>query len=149
MLRALPASADGLTTATGRPAAEIAASLEVLAAGGYAERHGDGVWHATPQYLREPRPDEFDEPHRSLVAAYLDDMYERELGLLTWAVAHREEFGSWARAQRASVRVTEPQLRELEAAYREMLAPYCHQPRRSAPGTREVALRFYAFPSQR
>jgi hypothetical protein len=146
VLRALPASAGELASATGRPPAEVAASLEVLAAGGYVERHGDGLWHAAPQYLREPRPDEFDEPHRSLVAAYLDEMYERELRLLTWAAAHREEFGSWARAQRAAVRVTEPQLREIEAAYREMLAPYCHQSRRPAPGTREVALRFYAFP---
>jgi hypothetical protein len=146
VLRALPASADDLVSVTGRPESEIAASLDVLATDGYVEQYRDGRWHAAPQYLREPRPDEFDEPHRSRVAAYLDEMYRQELRLLAWAAAHREEFGPWAKAQRAAVRLTEPQLRDLEAAYRELLAPYCQQRRRPAPGTREVALRFYAFP---
>jgi len=146
MLRALPATADSLISVTGLPSAEIAASLGALAADGYVEQRKDGRWHAAPLYLREPRPDEFDEPHRSRVAAYLDEKYEQELRLLTWAAAHREEFGSWGKAQRAAVRLTEPQLRELEVAYRELLAPYCHQRRDPAPGTREVALRFYAFP---
>ena len=146
VLRGLPATADGLVSGTGRPAAEIATALGALAADGYVEQREDGCWHEVPQYLSEPRPDEFDEPHRSRVAAHLDEMYEQELRLFAWAAAHRTEFGPWAKAQRAAVRLTEPQLRELEIAFRELLAPYCHQRRRPAPGAREVALRFYAFP---
>ncbi|HET6500709.1 MAG TPA: hypothetical protein VFG87_08085 [Amycolatopsis sp.] len=147
LLRALPATADDLARVTGGRAAEIAASLGILATDGYVRHHRDGRWHAVPQHLREPRQDEFDEPHRSRVAAYLNEKYDRELRLLAWAVAHRDKFGPWGKAQRAAVRLTEQELRELEAAYRELLTSYCQPRRRPASGTREVAVRFYAFPT--
>jgi hypothetical protein len=98
-------------------------------------------------YLREPRPDEFDEPHRSLVAAYLDEKYDQELRLLAWAAARREEFGPWGKAQRAALRLTAPELRRFETAYLELLAQFSCLRRRPAPGAREVAVRFYAFPA--
>lgn len=118
----------------------------MLRSDGYARLGRDGQWTGVPQYLREPRPDEFDEPHRSLVAGFLDERYDQELRLLTWAASHREDFGPWGKAQRASTRLTAAELRELEAEYLELLTRYCHLHRHPAPGLRKVALRFYAFP---
>ncbi len=128
------------------PAGELPASFEILAAEGYVRQHRDGRWHAVPQHLREPRPDDFAEPYRTQVATYLDGMYEQEGRLLTWAAAHRDEFGPWGAAQRAAVWLTEPQLRELEAAYRQLLVPYTHLRRPPGPAARQIATRFYAFP---
>jgi len=147
VLRALPGTAEELARRTGMTAADIESCLERLAADGFAQSRRDGVWMALPQYLLEPRPDDFGEPHRTRVAAYLDELYERELKLLSWAAAHRDEFGPWGKAQRASARLTEPELREFEAEYLELLTRYVRLRGNSAPGVRRVAVRFYAFPT--
>jgi hypothetical protein len=150
LMRALgdlaPATAHELAGATGTPAADVGKSLAALGSEGYVRQGRDGRWAGVPQYLREPRPDAYDEPHRSLVTDFLDQMYARELRLLTWAAAHRDDFGPWGKAQRASARLTESDLRELEAEYLELLTRYCHLRGHPAPGTRRVELRFYAFP---
>jgi DNA-binding transcriptional ArsR family regulator len=146
LLRGLPATADDLAAATGQPAAEVAATLDSLAEDGYVRRRRDGRWHELPQYLREPRPDEFAEPHRSRVAAYLDEKYDEEVRLLAWAATHRDEFGPWGKAQRASARLTVSELREFEVAYLELLTRFCQLRRDPVPGVRKVAVRFYAFP---
>jgi hypothetical protein len=145
LLRALPATAAELATRTG--AADVEEDLCRLAEDGFVRRQRDGRWVALPQALRETRPDEFAEPHRSRVAAYLDELYERELALLSWAAAHRDEFGPWGKAQRASARLTEPELRAFEAEYLELLARYVRLRGRPGPGVRRVAVRFFAFPS--
>lgn len=145
VVRVLPANAQEVSRHSGLPEAEVEQRLTVLAEDGFVRRRRDGRWRAVPQFLREPRPDEFDEPHRARVAEFLDEKYDRELGLLAWAAAHRDEFGPWGKAHRATARLTDADLRELEAEYMEMLVRYCC--RRPTPGAREVAVRFYTFPA--
>lgn len=147
LLGGLPATSRELPQRTGLPEAEVARRLEVLSDAGFVRQQRDGRWHELPRYLREPRPDDFSEPHRSRVAAYLDELYDRELELLSWAAEHRDEFGPWGKAQRASARLTEPELRELEAEYLELLTRYVRLRGRPAPGVRHVQLRFFAFPA--
>ncbi|MFL6125894.1 hypothetical protein [Actinophytocola sp.] len=127
--------------------ADVEECLGRLAADGFVRRQRDGRWVGLPQSLREPRPDDFGEPHRTRVAAYLDQLYHRELALLSWATAHRAEFGPWSRAQRASARLTESELRAFEAEYLELLTRYVRLRSGPAPGVRRLAVRFYAFPS--
>ncbi|WP_236796233.1 winged helix-turn-helix domain-containing protein [Amycolatopsis sp. GM8] len=146
ILAALPSTVDNLAGETGLPASEIATTLRVLAADGYAREGRDGRWSALPQSVLEPRLEEIAEPHRTRMAQYLDAKYERELKLLAWAAEHRGEFGPWGKASRAAARLTEADLRAFEAEYRELLAQYCQLRRHPAPGVREVAVRFYAFP---
>lgn len=146
LLRGLPATADDLAATTDRPVTEVAATLDSLAEDGYVRRRRDGRWHELPQYLREPRLDELAEPHRSRVTAYLDEKYDEEVRLLAWAAAHRDEFGPWGKAQRASARLTAPELREFEIAYLELLTRFCQLRHHPVPGVRTVAVRFYAFP---
>jgi hypothetical protein len=144
VFRGLPATAEELA---GTGIAGVEDILEGLAADGFVRRRRDGRWIALPQSLREPRPDEFDEPHRTRVAAFLDEKYDRELELLSWAAAHRYEFGEWGKAQRASVRLTESDLREFEAEYLELLTRYVRLRGHAAPDVRRLAVRFYAFPA--
>jgi hypothetical protein len=144
LFQRLPATAEELAS-TGLDGVEP--MLERLAADGFVRRSRDGRWIALPQSLREPRPDEFDEPYRTRVAAFLDEKYDEELDLLSWAAAHRDEFGSWGRAQRASARLTEQELRAFEAEYLELLTRYVRLRGRPAPGVRRLAVRFYAFPA--
>ncbi|NKQ57559.1 hypothetical protein HFP15_32315 [Amycolatopsis sp. K13G38] len=100
-----------------------------------------------PEYVREPRPEDFPAAQRARVADYLDGKYERELELLSWAAAHRDEFGPWGKAQRASAQLSEAELRAFEAEYLELLTRYCRLRRRPGPGARQVLVRFYAFPA--
>ncbi len=144
LFRILPATIEELA---GTGIAGVEGLLERLAADGYVRWQRDGRWVALPQSLRETRPEEFDEPYRSRVAAFLDEKYDQELELLSWAAAHRDEFGQWGRAQRASARLTEAELREFEAEYLELLTRYVRLRGRPEPGVRRLAVRFYAFPA--
>jgi hypothetical protein len=144
LFRYLPATAEELA---GAGLGDVERILDRLAADGFVRRQRDGRWVALPQSLWEPRPDEFDEPYRTRVAAFLDEKYGEELALLSWAARHRDEFGPWGRAQRASARLTELELREFEAEYLELLTRYVRLRGRPAPGVRRLAVRFYAFPT--
>ncbi|TNC29255.1 hypothetical protein FG385_03090 [Amycolatopsis alkalitolerans] len=146
LLAALPSTVDDLARLTGQAGSEIATRLGALAADGYARKGRDGKWSALPQYFREPKLDEIDEPDRARVARYLDEKYDRELRLLAWAAGHRAEFGPWGRAHRAAARLTEPELRRFADDYRDLLTRHCQAHRHPVPGEREVAVRFYAFP---
>ncbi|WP_435157478.1 hypothetical protein [Amycolatopsis sacchari] len=141
VLRRLPATADELPP-------DLAERLGALAAAGHVRRRRDGRWSALPQYLREPKPDDFPGPQRARVAEFLDRKYRRELELLSWAASHRDEFGPWGKAERASVVLTEADLRKFEAEYLDLLLRYCRLRRPADPAAREVAVRFYAFPAR-
>lgn len=52
---------------------------------------------------------------------------------------HRDDFGPWGKGERATAHLT-------EAEYHELATRYCLLRTGRAPGTREVAIRFYAFP---
>ncbi|HVV12617.1 hypothetical protein [Amycolatopsis sp.] len=143
LMRELPATTAELAARTGRAETEIQRCLETLAAAGFARRR-NARWRALPVDLREPSPAEYTGPQRARVTKYLEDKYARELKLLSWAADHRDEFGPWGKASRAAARLTDAELRAFEAEYMELLARYCG--RRPAPGAREVAVRFYAFP---
>jgi len=86
------------------------------------------------------------DPADERFAAYLDQKYEHELRLLTWAVEHRTEFGQWATGSRAILHMTEVDLARFDAEYNDLLTRYCLLHNKPEPGTREVALRLYGFP---
>jgi DNA-binding transcriptional ArsR family regulator len=147
VMRSLPATVPDLASRTGLSTDDVVGHLETLARDGFVRRRRDGRWHAVAQYLRETRPEEFGEPHRTRVAEYLDQTYDRELELLSWAAKHRTEFGPWGKAQRASARLTELELREFEAEYLELLTRYVRLRGQPARGARSVGGRFFAFPA--
>jgi hypothetical protein len=146
VVRELPATAEEVALRTGLSAGDVTECLKTLAGNGFVRRNRNGRWSAIPQDLREPKPDDFDEADRARVAEFLDAKYEREVALLSWAAANRDEFGPWATAQRTSARLTEPELRELDAEYRELITRYCRRRRRPVEGEQELSVRFYAFP---
>ncbi|MEV7550514.1 helix-turn-helix domain-containing protein [Amycolatopsis sp. NPDC089917] len=142
----LPADADEIAGRTGLARAEVAECLETLQDNGFVRRDRKGTWISIQQDLREPRPDDYDGADRERVAAFLDAKYANELALLSWAAQHRDEFGPWSTAQRTSTRLTEEELRELDAEYRELITRYCQRRRRPAADEKELSVRFYAFP---
>ncbi|MEU3622362.1 helix-turn-helix domain-containing protein [Amycolatopsis coloradensis] len=142
----LPATADDVAHETGLGRAEVTACLKTLQDNGFVRRDRKGRWISIPHDLREPRPDDYDGADRERVAAFLDAKYANEITLLSWAAEHRDEFGPWSTAQRASTRLTEAEFRELEAEYRELIMRYCHRRRRPAANEKELSVRFYAFP---
>ncbi|MEN3267811.1 hypothetical protein [Pseudonocardia sp.] len=61
------------------------------------------------------------------------------------AANHRDEFGSWGKGERAVTHLTVTELASFKAEYNELLIRYCLLHARPTAGTREVAIRFYAF----
>nr|WP_052478149.1 hypothetical protein [Kibdelosporangium sp. MJ126-NF4]CEL16431.1 hypothetical protein [Kibdelosporangium sp. MJ126-NF4]CTQ90383.1 hypothetical protein [Kibdelosporangium sp. MJ126-NF4] len=137
-----PATADDLATVLGLPGKEVAAKLATLAKAGHVRKGRDGRWHGASLNLEQPDPAETDER----MAAYLEQKYQNELGLLTWAARNRTEFGPWATGSRAVVHLSETDLARFDAEYNDLLTRYCLLHNKPGPGTRELALRFYAFP---
>ena len=143
LLRSLgngPAHADTLA------GANVTATLERLAQAGHVRRLRDRRWALAKQNLRMPNLADVAEKDRPAVAAYLDAKYDRELRLLGWAARHRDEFGPWGRGERATTHLTAAQLASFDAEYRDLVTRYCLLHDGQADGTREVAIRFYAFP---
>jgi DNA-binding transcriptional ArsR family regulator len=141
-----PATADTLAAALGLPGDEVTTKLSTLAQAGYVRQGRDGRWRGIPQNIKQPNLDEVDEAERQRVAAYLDAKYDTELRLLTWAAQHRDEFGPWGKGHRAVVHLSEAELARFDAEYDDLLIRYCLLHNKPAPGTREVAIRCYAFP---
>ncbi|KFU82198.1 hypothetical protein BB31_04375 [Amycolatopsis lurida NRRL 2430] len=147
--RGLPGDTEGVARRAGLERAEVAECLNTLRDNGFVRRDRKGNWIAIPQDLREPRPEDYDGADRERVAAFLDAKYADEVTLLSWAAAHRDEFGPWATAQRTSTRLTEEEFRELDAEYHELITRYCRGRRRPVEGEKELSVRFYAFPPPR
>ncbi|OXM54026.1 helix-turn-helix domain-containing protein [Amycolatopsis alba] len=144
--RELPAVTEEIARRTGLERAEVADCLKTLRDNGFVRRERKGSWASIQQDLREPRPDDYDGADRERVTAFLDAKYANEVALLSWAAAHRDEFGPWSTAQRTSTRLTEEEFRELEAEYHELIARYSQRRRRPTAEEKELSLRFYAFP---
>ncbi|ONI75260.1 hypothetical protein ALI144C_41755 [Actinosynnema sp. ALI-1.44] len=140
-----PTSADTLATVLGMPGDDVAAKLTALAQAGHARQGRDGRWRTTPLNLLQPDPAETDDQ----MAAYLEQKYQNELRLLTWAVRNRTEFGAWATGSRAVLHLSEADLARFTAEYDELLTRYCLLHNKPEPDTRELALRFYGFPFPR
>lgn len=141
-----PMTVDELAAATGRRTDDATAALHQLALSGYARQDRAGRWRRGRQDLRMPTLDDVDEAERPRIAAFLDAKFAHELKLLTWAAEHRDDFGPWGKGERASAYLTEAELAGLDAEYHELAIRYCLLRTGQAPGTREVAIRFYAFP---
>jgi DNA-binding transcriptional ArsR family regulator len=142
-----PATVDQLAAAAKLPAEQVRTVLGRLQNGGYARRQRDGRWRGPgPLSLRLPVLSDVAAADRSRVAAFLDAKFDRELRLLTWASRHRDEFGGWGKGERARAHLTRAELDSLEAEYRDLLTRYCLLHDGPAPGTQEMAIRFYAFP---
>jgi hypothetical protein len=138
------AQSDTLTTALGRRGSEV--TLHRLAGAGYVRQSGDGRWRPGRQTLWIPTLDEINDSERPKVAAFLEAKYAAELQLLTWAANHRDEFDSWGKGERAVTHLTVTELASFNAEYNELLIRYCLLHAGPTAGTREVAIRFYAFP---
>ncbi|MBP2324975.1 hypothetical protein JOF56_005360 [Kibdelosporangium banguiense] len=147
VLSAAPATVEHLATTLERPATTVHSVLHQLARTGHVRRVRGGRWSLVPQDLREPEVDGLDQADRTVVTTYLDAKYDTELRLLTWAAGHRQEFGAWGKAHRSRLHLTESELAAFDAEYAELLARYCLLRRHPTADTREVAVRWYAFPS--
>ncbi|MEO6089145.1 MAG: hypothetical protein ABIQ18_39135 [Umezawaea sp.] len=142
----LPTTADVLAANLDRRPDEVTSALRQLATAGYARQDRDGRWRRDRQDLRMPVLADVDEAERPRIAAFLDAKFAHELKLLTWAAEHRADFGPWGKGERATAHLTEAELAGLDAEYHELATRYCLLRTGQAPGTREVAFRFYAFP---
>ncbi|WP_370941992.1 hypothetical protein AB5J62_23060 [Amycolatopsis sp. cg5] len=140
------ATPSTLATTLGHSPEEVNARLRRLAVGGYIRECANGRWRMAGQSLRLPVLDETDEADRPKVAAYLAAKYAGELRLLGWAAEHRDEFGPWGQGERAVTHLTAAELADFTAEYNELLTRYCLLRDRPSAKTREVAIRFYAFP---
>jgi hypothetical protein len=120
--------------------------LRRLAAAGYARRCRDGRWRPVPVDLHLPHPEQLPEEDRDAAREFADARNDRELRILGWAAAHGPEFGPWGQASRSTTHLTEAELAKFTEEYDELAQRYYLRRSGPAPGTREVALRFYAFP---
>lgn len=138
-----PANTSLIAATVGEHPAQVDAALRRLAWRGHARRGLDGRWRLCgPVDLRLPDP-----ATSRQAAAYVRARFDGELRLLNWAAEHRDEFDPWGKGERAGMYLTAGELRRFDQEYRRLLARYCqlHGPRDT--GTRQVAVRFYAFPA--
>ncbi|WP_326834180.1 hypothetical protein VSH64_04520 [Amycolatopsis rhabdoformis] len=119
--------------------------LRRLAAAGYARRGRNGRWRPLPVDVRLPRPEQLPEEDRAAARAFADARNDRELRILGWA-AHQGGFGPWGQASRTVAHLTEDELARFAEEYHELAQRYSLRRATPAPGTRELAMRFYAFP---
>ncbi|MFD2419796.1 MarR family transcriptional regulator [Amycolatopsis pigmentata] len=141
-----PSTIAGLAKTLSLPAHELQRMLDRLAQAGRVTRRRDGRWRVTKLNLRPPVATELADADQARLRAFYDAKYDHELRLFGWAARHREQFGSWGRGHRASTYLTERELAEFTQEYEELLTRYCLLHDSSAAGTREVAIRWYAFP---
>lgn len=87
---------------------------------------------------------DFQGAQRVQVEQYVNAKFDRELRLLGWAVAHRDEFGDWGRGHRSNLRLNAAELAAFNTEYEELIARYSLR-HRSTSDDREVAVRCYAF----
>ncbi|ALG08453.1 hypothetical protein [Kibdelosporangium phytohabitans] len=59
------------------------------------------------------------------MAAYLEQKYQSELRLLTWAARIRTEFGPWAAGSRAVIHLSEADLARFDTEYNDLFTRYC------------------------
>jgi hypothetical protein len=125
----------------------VTAALRRLAWRGHAQQGLDGRWRLSgPVDLRLPDPAAADPADRRRITEFVAAKFDREIALLRWAAAHRDDFGPWGKGERASAHLTAEELRRFDREYRDLLARYCQLHPGEAPGTQRVAVRFYAFP---
>lgn len=141
-----PVTTEAVAEAVGVPAGEARAALDLLRGYGHVETDRAGRWRTRPVNLHMPELAEIDPADRDRYRAFMDAKYDHELRLLTEAARHRYELGGWGKGSRGGAHLTEAELARFYEEYLELLLRYSLLHERPAPGTRAVALRFYAFP---
>jgi hypothetical protein len=143
-----PATAPALAAGLGLDTGEVTRLLTALDRGGYVRRDRHRRWRTNSQSIEMPTPDRVDTADRDLVRNYLDRKYDKELRLLATAAGNRDRMGPWGKGYRSATHLTEVELARFEHEYRDLIARYCQFRSTPAPDTREVLLRFYAFPRE-
>ncbi len=128
------------------PCGEVAPALGALERYGHVEVDRAGRWRTRPVNLHMPELDEIDPADCDRYRAFMDAKYDRELRLLTAAARHRYDLGGWGKGSRGGAHLTEAELARFYDEYLELLLRYSLLHERPGPGTRPMALRFYAFP---
>ncbi|AEV85846.2 hypothetical protein ACPL_4957 [Actinoplanes sp. SE50/110] len=143
-----PADCRTIAAAVGVSEAQVGLQLREAEQLNLVDRRRDGRWLLPAhQNLRLPSLEAArDGEDRERLLRFLDAKYRSELELLAWAVEHHAEFGRWGHGERAVTHLSGPELAAFIREYQELSNRYCLL--RSAPGpdTREVAIRWYAFP---
>ncbi|MFI1989035.1 hypothetical protein [Actinoplanes sp. NPDC020271] len=145
-----PADSRTLARAIGADEATMEPRLREAAHLSLVRRQRGGLW-ALPahQNLRLPSLDSAGDDHeREQVRQFLDAKHRAELDLLAWAVDHHAEFGRWGHGERAVTHLSAAELAGFVQDYQDLIARYCLLRSGPASGTREVAIRWYAFPTR-
>ncbi|WP_412543060.1 helix-turn-helix domain-containing protein [Longispora sp. K20-0274] len=139
----IPVTAGDLAVRLGVDLAAVEADLEALAAAGYARRNRRG-WVDLPVDLREPGPVAAEERER--FDAWITGKLRHELELFGRAFRHATELGAWGKGSRARMHLTEAELARFYQEYMDLMSRYSGLRSTPAPGTQQMAIRYYAFP---
>ncbi|WP_412539396.1 helix-turn-helix domain-containing protein [Longispora sp. K20-0274] len=129
------------TLGVDRPAVE--ADLRALAEAGYARRTRRG-WVDLPVDLREPR--DIAPEQQASFDDWITAKLRHELELFGRAFRHATTLGPWGKGSRARMHLTEGELASFHAEYMDLMSRYSGLRRGPATGTRQIAVRYYAFP---
>ncbi|MBB2894739.1 hypothetical protein [Flexivirga oryzae] len=152
--RVMTALADGpldtgaIATRTGLTPHAVTASLGEAANVRQVRRLADGRWRQLPVSFERPSPAGLGEADRRTLEAFYDEKLHQELELFAWAAARHHEFGEWAKGSRSSMWLTERELRRFDREYLDLVLRYGMLHQVPAEGTREFAVRWYAFPTR-
>ena len=139
------ADAATLADEVDQPVGAVEAMLTELRAEGYVERRG-GRWQQAWLSTQLPKPADFQGVQRAKVEQFVNAKFDHEVRLLAWAAAHRDEFGDWGKGHRSNMRLNAAELAAFTTEYEELIARYSLR-HRSTSDDRDLAIRFYAFPS--
>lgn len=143
-----PVSAETVVATTGLPPAIVAGTLHGLRRSRLVRRGRDGRWSAVPISLVRPVSASLSPEDREAVDAFYDQKLRRDLQLFEWAADHHLEFAEWAKGSRSGMWLTERELVRFDHEYLELVMRYSQLHAAPTARTREVAVRWYAFPTR-
>ncbi len=147
------ATSDSIARSLGMSAAEVDEHLRLLAARRFVEPVADGSgvprWRWAPNDLRWPRSENLrDAGTRAAFQTLARQRAVDEVALLTRACAEWQFPDPWRKASRGNAYLTDAELEAFGEEYLDLLGRYGHR-HSPAPGARQVAVRWYAFPPPR
>src|SRR5579875_1269190 len=148
VLAEAPAPVATIAARSGLSAGQVNATLQALLRGRQVRRGRAGRWSTVPVSLERPALASLSGADRSAVEAFYAGKLQQELRLFEWAAARHTAFDVWAKGSRAGMWLTERELRRFDREYLGLVLRYSMLHAKPTADTRELAVRWYAFPTR-
>ncbi|GGB28493.1 hypothetical protein GCM10011492_18420 [Flexivirga endophytica] len=143
-----PATVEAIIELTGLQPSVVEETLRGLRRSRHVRRSRGGRWVAVPISLQRPAAESLSPEDRQTVEAFYDGKILQETELFEWAAAQHSEFADWVKGSRSRMLLTERELIRFDREYLDLVMRYAQLHAAPTGQTRELAVRWYAFPTR-